>query len=83
MARCIALCNADLCVITAACPGAPSKLQFADLSCLPGEQVMGLARKANYSGRFEKLMNLASNVFNKLVDRAAETPRNYILDQTK
>lgn len=44
---------------------------------------MGLARKANYSGRFEKLMNLASNVFNKLVDRAAETPRNYILDQTK
>ena len=46
-------------------------------------QVTGLARKANYSGRFEKLMTLASGVFNKLVDRAADTPRNYILDQTK
>ena len=46
-------------------------------------QVLGLARKYNYSGRFEKLINLANTVFNKLVDRAAETPRNYILDQTK
>ena len=42
----------------------------------------GLLRKANYGERFKRLMDLATKIFNKLLERAAKTPRNYILDQT-
>ena len=46
-------------------------------------QVVGLDKKKRYHGRFEELMGLATEVFNKLLERATEVPRNYIIDQTK
>lgn len=45
-------------------------------------QVPGLHRKHNYAQRWEQLMSRATEIFNTLLDRAASTPRNYIIDQT-
>ncbi|XP_078437240.1 uncharacterized protein LOC144707863 isoform X2 [Wolffia australiana] len=45
-------------------------------------KVPGLLRKRNYGERFEKLMEMATGIFNTLLSRAARTPRNYIIDQT-
>lgn len=45
-------------------------------------QVPGLMRKNNYGERFERLMDRATGIFNILLSRAANTARNYILDQT-
>lgn len=45
-------------------------------------KVPGLMRKRNYGERFERFMDRASKIFNQLLARAANTPRNYILDQT-
>ncbi|CAL5014648.1 unnamed protein product [Urochloa decumbens] len=45
-------------------------------------KVPGLLRKNNYGERFDRLMECATWIFNKLLTRAANTPRNYILDQT-
>ncbi|KAJ7556381.1 hypothetical protein O6H91_05G080200 [Diphasiastrum complanatum] len=45
-------------------------------------KVPGLTKKRNYEQRFELLMERATEIFNKLLERAANTNRNYILDQT-
>ncbi|KAG0494542.1 hypothetical protein HPP92_005536 [Vanilla planifolia] len=45
-------------------------------------KVPGLLRKRNYGERFDLLMDRATGIFNTLLARAANTPRNYILDQT-
>ncbi|XP_042385640.1 heterogeneous nuclear ribonucleoprotein U-like protein 1 isoform X4 [Zingiber officinale] len=45
-------------------------------------KVPGLMRKNNYGERFERLMDRATGIFNVLLSRAANTARNYILDQT-
>lgn len=45
-------------------------------------KVPGLLRKNNYGERFERLMDCATWIFNKLLTRAANTPRNFIIDQT-
>ena len=42
----------------------------------------GLLRKNNYGERFDRLMDCATWIFNKLLTRAANTPRNFIIDQT-
>ncbi|KAI4296618.1 hypothetical protein L6164_036564 [Bauhinia variegata] len=45
-------------------------------------KVPGLLRKNNYGERFDHLMDRATGIFNILISRAANTPRNYIIDQT-
>ncbi|PNT61942.1 hypothetical protein BRADI_5g23242v3 [Brachypodium distachyon] len=45
-------------------------------------KVPGLLRKHNYGERFDRLRDHATAIFNKLLDRAAKVPRNYIIDQT-
>uniref|UniRef100_A0ACD5UG93 Uncharacterized protein n=1 Tax=Avena sativa TaxID=4498 RepID=A0ACD5UG93_AVESA len=45
-------------------------------------KVPGLLRKNNYGERFDRLMDHATMIFNTLLDRAAKSPRNYIIDQT-
>jgi len=39
-------------------------------------------RKNNYGERFDRLMDCATWIFNKLLTRAANTRRNFIIDQT-
>lgn len=47
------------------------------------KQVPGLASdKGSYGERWDALMPLASDVFNKLLERGPRFPRNFILDQT-
>ncbi|GJN26299.1 hypothetical protein PR202_gb14221 [Eleusine coracana subsp. coracana] len=41
-----------------------------------------LLRKNNYGERFDRLMDHATTIFNTLLTRAANIPRNYIIDQT-
>ena len=45
-------------------------------------RVFNLQRKRNYHGRFDKLMDAASKVHNKLFDIVKQKKRNLILDQT-
>eukprot|EP01018_Ginkgo_biloba_P022415 Gb_25249 [translate_table: standard] len=45
-------------------------------------KVPGLLRKQNYGERFDRLMDRATGIFNTVLDKAAKTSRNYILDQT-
>ena len=45
-------------------------------------KVMGLNRQRAYAERWQELITQATPVFNKMVDLAAKTPRNFILDQT-
>merc|ERR1719188_431415 len=45
-------------------------------------KVMNLNRQRNYAERWEELIAQATPVFNKLVEIAGRTPRNFILDQT-
>ncbi|XP_058749803.1 uncharacterized protein LOC131622781 [Vicia villosa] len=45
-------------------------------------KVPGLLRKNNYGERFDRLMDKASSMFNVILSRAANIPRNYIIDQT-
>ncbi|KAH7291277.1 hypothetical protein KP509_29G009600 [Ceratopteris richardii] len=45
-------------------------------------KVPGLMRKKNYGERFERLMDRATKIFNKLIERASKTSRNFIIDQT-
>ena len=45
-------------------------------------RVDGLSRKRNYNGRWEELIRLCTECFNKLLELAASRRRNYILDQT-
>ena len=45
-------------------------------------QVPGLLRRNNYGERFDLLMDRATRIFNVLLSRAANIPRNYIIDQT-
>ncbi|XP_068497042.1 uncharacterized protein [Phaseolus vulgaris] len=45
-------------------------------------KVPGLLRKNNYGERFDLLMERATGIFNILLSRAANIPRNYIIDQT-
>uniref|UniRef100_M1C1B0 Heterogeneous nuclear ribonucleoprotein U 1 n=1 Tax=Solanum tuberosum TaxID=4113 RepID=M1C1B0_SOLTU len=45
-------------------------------------KVPGLQRKQNYGGRFERLMDRATGIFNTLLSRASQIPRNFIIDQT-
>ncbi|XP_058749852.1 uncharacterized protein LOC131622844 [Vicia villosa] len=45
-------------------------------------KVPGLLRKNNYGERFDRLMDKASKMFNVILSRAANIPRNYIIDQT-
>jgi heterogeneous nuclear ribonucleoprotein U-like protein 1 len=44
--------------------------------------VPGLLHKNNYGERFDRLMDRATVIFNTLLTRAANIPRNYIIDQT-
>ncbi|PON91875.1 hypothetical protein TorRG33x02_122060, partial [Trema orientale] len=41
-----------------------------------------LDQMKNYGERFDHLMNHTTGIFNILLSRAANTPRNYIIDQT-
>ncbi|XP_062184300.1 uncharacterized protein LOC133888166 isoform X2 [Phragmites australis] len=45
-------------------------------------KVPGLLRKNNYGERFDRLMDCATWIFNTLLKKAANIPRNYIIDQT-
>ena len=45
-------------------------------------RVDGLSRKRNYHGRWEELIRLCTECFNKLLELASSRRRNYILDQT-
>ncbi|TKY71624.1 Heterogeneous nuclear ribonucleoprotein U protein 1 [Spatholobus suberectus] len=45
-------------------------------------RVPGLLRRNNYGERFDLLMDRATGIFNILLSRAANIPRNYIIDQT-
>ncbi|XP_027931572.1 heterogeneous nuclear ribonucleoprotein U-like protein 1 isoform X3 [Vigna unguiculata] len=45
-------------------------------------KVPGLLRRNNYGERFDLLMDRATGIFNILLSRAANIPRNYIIDQT-
>ncbi|KAL5096588.1 hypothetical protein RYX36_000915 [Vicia faba] len=45
-------------------------------------KVPGLLRKNNYGERFDRLMDKATSMFNVILSRAANIPRNYIIDQT-
>ncbi|KAK7246591.1 hypothetical protein RIF29_41460 [Crotalaria pallida] len=45
-------------------------------------KVPGLLRKNNYGERFDRLMDRATGIFNVVLSRAANIPRNYIIDQT-
>ncbi|VUZ45019.1 unnamed protein product, partial [Hymenolepis diminuta] len=45
-------------------------------------KVMGLSRKRNYSGRWDALINKATQCLNKIISIACKRKRNYILDQT-
>ncbi|VDN98034.1 unnamed protein product [Rodentolepis nana] len=44
-------------------------------------KVMGLSRKRNYSGRWDVLINKATQCLNKIISIACKRKRNYILDQ--
>lgn len=44
-------------------------------------QVMGLRRQRNYSGRWDVLIQQATQCLNRLIEIAARKRRNYILDQ--
>ncbi|KAK5869116.1 hypothetical protein PBY51_010073 [Eleginops maclovinus] len=45
-------------------------------------KVMGLRRQKNYSGRWDLLIQQATQCLNRLIEIAARKRRNYILDQT-
>ncbi|KAJ0063737.1 hypothetical protein NL108_006676, partial [Boleophthalmus pectinirostris] len=45
-------------------------------------KVMGLRRQRNYSGRWDTLIQQATQCLNRLIEIAARKRRNYILDQT-
>ncbi|XP_072308963.1 heterogeneous nuclear ribonucleoprotein U-like protein 1 [Eucyclogobius newberryi] len=45
-------------------------------------KVMGLRRQKNYSGRWDTLIQQATQCLNRLIEIAARKRRNYILDQT-
>ncbi|TKC45912.1 hypothetical protein EI555_005171 [Monodon monoceros] len=45
-------------------------------------QVMGLRRQRNYTGRWDVLIQQATQCFNRLMQIAARKKRSYILDQT-
>merc|ERR1719401_1874352 len=45
-------------------------------------KVMNMKRQRNYAERWEELISQATPIFNKLVEIAGKTPRNFILDQT-
>lgn len=45
-------------------------------------KVTGLTRQRNYHGRWEQLIEQATNVLNKMFKIAEKQKRNYILDQT-
>merc|ERR1712072_1326403 len=47
-----------------------------------GMKVVNLNRQRNYAERWEELISQATPIFNKLVEIAGKTPRNFILDQT-
>ncbi|XP_028202218.1 heterogeneous nuclear ribonucleoprotein U-like protein 1 isoform X2 [Glycine soja] len=51
-------------------------------SILDQMKVPGLLRRNNYGERFDLLMDRATRIFNILLSRAANIPRNYIIDQT-
>lgn len=44
-------------------------------------QVMGLRRQKNYAGRWDILIQQATQCLNRLIEIAARKRRNYILDQ--
>jgi len=45
-------------------------------------KVMNVKRQRNYADRWQELISQATPIFNKLVEIAGKTPRNFILDQT-
>ncbi|OPJ84858.1 hypothetical protein AV530_008914 [Patagioenas fasciata monilis] len=45
-------------------------------------RVMGLRRQRNYAGRWDVLIQQATQCLNRLIQIAARKRRNYILDQT-
>merc|ERR1719277_2846739 len=45
-------------------------------------KVMNLNRQRNYAERWQELISQATPIFNRLVEMAGRTPRNFILDQT-
>ena len=42
---------------------------------------MGLARKRNYHGRWDVLIDMSTKCLNKMLEMAAHKKRNFILDQ--
>lgn len=59
------------------CPAARTTHPFTTLC----PQVMGLRRQRNYAGRWDVLIQQATQCLNRLIQIAARKKRNYILDQ--
>merc|ERR1712087_84915 len=59
-----------------------SYLLLGTNSVIDQMKVMNVKRQRNYAGRWEELISQATPIFNKLVEIAGKTPRNFILDQT-
>ncbi|NWX48472.1 HNRL1 protein, partial [Steatornis caripensis] len=62
-------------------PSPPTTSTAAAPSPSPPPQVMGLRRQRNYAGRWDVLIQQATQCLNRLIQIAARKKRNYILDQ--
>lgn len=63
------------------CPNQVLNLESRFLTHVCALQVMGLRRQKNYAGRWDVLIQQATQCLNRLIEIAARKRRNYILDQ--